>query len=268
MKYLGFRPKLVLFDLCSTIIDTMESDQEALKWLLGEYNVEGPLDLDAIKTPGKTLHNSVSDLAPGDEHTFRANYLIALTFNTGTVAFPFPGAGRTISLVKATGAKVGYISNRHEIYEGSVQMRYPLLHAAFDVRQHAVPGKRAFGEHVIEKPDPRILDIALSKLGGKFKAGDPNILFVGDAKSDIEFAENCGITPVLFHSETANIPPKFIAERPDLHIVKNHTELQELLLSEYSGMKKAFIQAATRLEPNIAISGADFRRNPLRIFQR
>ena len=253
-KVLDFKPKLVLFDLCSTILDTMKSDKETLNNVLGDYGLGHVKDINAIKTPGKTLYNSANDIASDHPTTFRVNYMIALIFNLGGKAKPFPGAGDTLSILKAAKIKTGYISNRNVVYEDALRLSYPLLHDAFDVRQHPKQEKIGFGDHIVEKPVPGILDAALLKLnnktGSKFKAGDKKILFIGDAKSDIELAEACGITPVLFYSEESNITPEFIRARPGLKIVKDHSELQDLLLSQYSKREKMLLRAKAWLSFN------------------
>ena len=229
---LDFVPSAVFFDLNSTILDTMKSDLNSLRETLG-IDKDAPLNINDYKKDGQTLYNSLGADAKSD---LSMRYMMDIS--SGRVPL-FPDALETLSTLKKLNIPVGVITNRNKLIADGIKKKYPMLYDLIDAWLFPLRHKDVFKmesennsdlQNVFEKPNPVTLQLALRELQNQPPI-DENILFVGDAKSDVLFAERCGITPILFYSETSTISPEFISIRPGLKIVANHTELKNMIIS-------------------------------------
>jgi len=104
-------------------------------------------------------------------------------FGLWTVAIP--GALSTVRQLREQGLRLGVVSNA----EGQVER--DLAAAGYEGLFHTVVDSALVG---VEKPDPRIFEIALERIGGK----PETCIFMGDVPAvDVEGARAADIAPVL-----------------------------------------------------------------------
>src|SRR5262249_50595718 len=116
---------------------------------------------------------------------------------------PTPGAGETLAALKAQGVKVGVVSNS-DGFVGHYLDRAGLLGYC-----DLVVDSQLFG---IEKPDPRIFQHALERLG----VAAEGVPFVGDRYDvDVMGAEAVGMRGVLYDPEGEPIAGCSVIRRLD-----------------------------------------------------
>ena len=124
------------------------------------------------KVPGK-LHEEIIDTLWGAHDRF------------GLWTVPIPGAVSTVRKLRQQGLLLGVVSNA----EGKVER--DLSSAGYEGLFDTVVDSSLVG---VEKPDPRIFQIALERIGGK----PETCIYLGDVPAvDLEGAGAAGIAPVL-----------------------------------------------------------------------
>lgn len=203
MAGLPRRVRTVLLDAGGVLLDL---DYRYLRRLLSARRVEQGEDaLARFEAEARTeIHRRVSEggrvsdawrdyfhviLAkaglPEDEHGALIDTLWEAHQRFGLWTVPIDGGPETVAELRRRGFGVGVVSNA----EGRVAR--DLDNAGYDGLFDTVVDSHLVG---VEKPDPRIFEIALERMDGKAES----TIYLGDLPSvDVEGARAAGIAPVL-----------------------------------------------------------------------
>ncbi len=179
------KPKLVIFDLDGTVLDTLEDLLDALNHSLGE-NDYAPHTLSEMRTfvgsglymmalralPLYTRKETVDKVFDG----FKSYYAAHLNIKTR----PFPGICDMLGRLKAQGIRTGIVSNKFEAGAKA------LTDAHFGELVDMTVGER---EGMGKKPDPAGTKLIMQKIG----AFESETLYVGDSDVDVKTAHNAGL---------------------------------------------------------------------------
>ncbi|MDR1694859.1 MAG: HAD family hydrolase [Lactobacillaceae bacterium] len=195
-------PDVICFDLFGTMIDSLESDRAAIKKIVG-CDVAFPL-----KT-GKTLYDSLPELVdPKIADKAQSMYVEALIENANLgLARPYPNIDKALNYLWALDVKVLAITNRHPNAVRPFISKYPEV--------FRFVGAIGYGSVEAEKhkPNPEIFNNTLKKAGLK---PTEKMWMVGDAVTDIEFARNCNMKPIMMGDNFAHNNPKFWVDNQDV----------------------------------------------------
>lgn len=182
----------IIFDLDGTLADTAPDIRDHANAVLAMIGVP-PLALDAIRTMighgARSLLISATRQS-GREVTDTDLDMLAEHFRKRAEAEPvqltrvYPGVVEALEQLKRAGARLTVCTNKHAPVARAVLARLELLDW-FD-------GVAGGGEGPANKPDPRHLELAVSRAGGSMAQA----LMVGDARPDVMAARAAGI-PVI-----------------------------------------------------------------------
>lgn len=193
----------MLFDFDGTLVDFVGRDILSLRELHGTLNdsVEFSTFLEVAVEAIEHFHGLVKNAAvdPLSLHTIRLQYTcnrLGIVWKEEFVdcyttallreCHPFPGATDLLTLV-CRQFKTGLLTNAYDAGEQWQRIRCSGMKPYFDVVVIA-------GEVGFYKPDPKIFNLALDRLG----VSPEKAIFVGDSvKHDIEGAKAAGLKTVL-----------------------------------------------------------------------
>jgi putative hydrolase of the HAD superfamily len=202
------RPRAVLFDLDDTLFDHVRATRVALAdlrdqepalgcWSLDEFDRRHRVVLErwhqevlggraTIETARISRFRELLEASGGDTDASRASVLAARYRSTYETAwFTVPGAREVIDRLIALEIPIGIVTNNV-----LVEQRLKLERCALTSCVATLVTSEEIG---VQKPDPRIFEAALARLGTS--AGET--VMVGDAwATDIEGALRAGIRPV------------------------------------------------------------------------
>ncbi|MGO8864944.1 MAG: HAD family hydrolase [Alphaproteobacteria bacterium] len=180
------RPKALLFDWDSTLVDNWRSIEEALNATLLAMGQQP-------WTPEETrlrVRASMRDSFPGlfGERWEEARRIFYESITTRHLAHlaPLPGAAAMLAELAAEGFYLGVVSNK----TGAL-LRKEAAHLGW---QRFFGGIVGAGDAVRDKPDPAPVALALAESG---IAPGREVWFVGDTAIDMVCALNAGCVPVL-----------------------------------------------------------------------
>ena len=179
------QPKLIIFDMDGTVLDTLEDLLGAMNYALERFGYPQHT-LDEMRTfVGNGLRKQVERALPAGAsaeevdkvlEAFKGYYLEHLNVRTK----PYPGIVDYMRFLRSKGIKVAIASNK--VYEGA-QL---LADAHFGSLVNVCVGE---SNEIPKKPDPTGVEIILRLTG----AGKEETLYVGDSVVDIETAKNAGL---------------------------------------------------------------------------
>ncbi|MDR1696875.1 MAG: HAD-IA family hydrolase [Rickettsiales bacterium] len=214
-------PEIVCFDMFGTVINSLESDRAAIKRILGR-DIQFPL------SNGKSLWNSFGDfVGPENAEAAKTQYIMELQTNilNGT-AKPFDRVDMVMNLLFALGSKVVIITNR------DARAVMPLLFKYPEVFRFVTAIGYTKDENLPQKPDPQSFIKTLAKAGLK---PTENMMMIGDAVSDITYARDCDMTPVMFGYNADHNTPKYQKENRDIYQLHSYHLLDQILQSKFPG---------------------------------
>jgi beta-phosphoglucomutase-like phosphatase (HAD superfamily) len=162
-------PKIVLMDLCGTLLDSINHDREVMDEIGMTYAGKTYAELRHLKEPSRSMRynfkNFFGDKAE-EAHELYIDQLIDRIPKTNL----FPNSRQFLSNAKSVGVEIALISNRPASY----------IEAVLDVHQirtFIVKGFSAVNDFTVEKPDGRVVDQALTLLG-RAKLNRREVVFI------------------------------------------------------------------------------------------
>jgi len=186
-------PRVVLFDLDGTLIDSAPDIAAAVNELLGRRGL-GPLTLDQVvsmigngtkKLTERAFAATSGPLSPEELDQRYAEMLEIYGRHLTGVSTLLPGAAAMIAGLRKQGARLGIVTNKPQRFIETI-----LEHFGLDGDFDTVIGSDA---GITPKPAPDMLLAAMQKLG----AGPRDTVMVGDSTSDVESAHAAGVASVI-----------------------------------------------------------------------
>ncbi len=213
-------PKLVIFDLDGTLLDTLDDLSAAVNYAMEQRGFPQHTRAEYMKMVGHGARNLMSQALPM-EHTrdealidavladFRSYYNAHIDVYTK----PFPGIPELIAELHCKGLKLAVASNKfQEGTEHLIKEFFP------EIPFVAVLGNR---QGFPLKPDPEVVGEVLREAG----VNKEDAVMVGDSDTDMKTAANSGIHGIAVGWGYRNM--RGIA---GLTVVETIEELQKLLL--------------------------------------
>lgn len=176
----------VIFDLDGTLLNTIDDLAEAGNYICKKHHWPTHTVDEFKLMVGNGIPKLVSRFSPED--VTEAELATALSEFTAYYGkhkedktAPYAGVLEMVKLLKASGVRVGVLTNKaHALAGPVVEHYYP---GVFEWIQGALPD-------VPTKPDPALLDLMMEKMGAK----PETTLLVGDSNVDIQTGKNGGLT--------------------------------------------------------------------------
>ena len=213
-------PKLVIFDLDGTLLDTLDDLSAAVNYAMEQRGIPQHTRDEYMKMVGHGARNLMSQALPL-EHAHDETLIDAVLadfrayYNTHIDVFtkPFPGMQELIAELHRNDIRLAVASNKfQEGTEHLIKEFFP------DIPFVAILGNRP-GFPL--KPDPEVVGEILHKAG----LSQADAVMVGDSDTDMETAANGGITGIAVgwgYRDMKNTPGFTVAETIE--------ELQNLLI--------------------------------------
>lgn len=228
--------KIVIFDLCGTLLNSKTLDHHAINNTLEKYH-KAPWSI-TRKQKNKSL--SMKENFPiffGKHHIEAYNtYIDYLTKHINEISF-FEYASEHLQILKYLNKQTAIITNRDNIFINALKQQN-------EFKQHFIPFIDAIitaDDAGICKPSPVIIETAINKLNS-IKISPHQVTFIGDAYADIQCALNYGCTPILFNATATDITPDFLALNQ--HKIKQ--------FSSHKNIIEFFIQKEKSQQANIS----------------
>lgn len=213
-------PKLVIFDLDGTLLDTLDDLSAAVNYAMEQRGFPRHTREEYMKMVGHGARNLMSQALPL-EHAHDEALIDAVLadfrayYNTHIDVFtkPFPGIRELIAELHRNDIKLAVASNKFQ--EGTEHL---IKEFFFDIPFVAILGNRS-GFPL--KPNPEVIGEVLKKAG----LSQADAVLVGDSDTDMETAANGGITGIAVgwgYRDMKNTPGFTVAETIE--------ELQNLLI--------------------------------------
>jgi malate/lactate dehydrogenase/phosphoglycolate phosphatase-like HAD superfamily hydrolase len=188
-KLIPQKPKVIFFDLSSTILDSHAVDIEAIDFILTKYGVpkwdEGTREK---KEKGKSMKDNFPNFfGINNAEKAYSEYLKYIIDNIERMPL-IMNSIEMIKYCKQNGIKTIIVSNRDKIFVDVFIKKFE-IETLFD--GIITPDDMGF-----TKPDPRILTSSFEKFG--LDPTRDTILFMGDAFADVRCAFRSGCIPILY----------------------------------------------------------------------
>ncbi len=213
-------PKLVIFDLDGTLLDTLDDLSAAVNYAMEQRGFPQHMRAEYMKMVGHGARNLMSQALPL-EHAHDEALIDAVLadfrtyYNTHIDVYtkPFPGIQELIAELHRNDIRLAVASNKfQEGTEHLIKEFFP------DIPFVAILGNRP---NKPLKPDPEVVDEVLRKAG----INKENAVMVGDSDTDMETAANGGIAGIAVGWGYRNMK-----NTPGLTVAETVEELQKLLL--------------------------------------
>lgn len=214
------KPRAVLFDWDSTLVDSLALVHDSINYAFTKFGKE-PTTIEDTKI---NIHQSYKDSMPllfpdnwkevvdtYREHYLRHNHQLKL----------LPSAEAVLALLKESNMYVALISNKQgNVLRNEVKMLN---------LEHYFDKILGGGDLENDKPDPITVFAALEKTS--IKPDQHPVWFIGDSVTDMKTAHNSGCLP-LFFGDDDHASERYEDCRPGFH-VNDHDEL-------YNHIKRIF----------------------------
>ena len=214
------RPKLALFDLDGTVLDTLQDLADSMNAVLRVYGMPVHTIEEIRWFVGNGIPKLVTRAVPeGTDEATRDQVLAA--FHTYYKAHcadrtaPYAGVNEMLAALRAAGVQTALVSNKADF---AVQaLREQFFPDVFDA---------AMGDHegMRRKPAPDMVDAVLAQLG----VSREEAVYIGDSDVDIETAKNAGMPCI---SVTWGFrPADFLTAHGAATLVDTPAQLLDILL--------------------------------------
>ena len=180
------RPRALLFDWDSTLVDNWRSIQEALNATLVAMGHEPWTAEETRARVRVSLRESFPVLFGARWDEARRIFYAHIALRHLEHLSPLPGAETMLEALAAEGFYLGVVSNK-----SGALLREQAAHLGW---QRFFGGLVGAGDAVRDKPDPAAVGLALKPSG---IAPGRHVWFVGDTALDMRCALNAGCVPVL-----------------------------------------------------------------------
>ena len=201
--------RAILFDLDGTLIDQFHAIHKAFSQVISQMGFPVP-DYETVKKSVGGASESTMAKLIGKENSQKAVELLRPIFEkemlNGLKALP--GAEEILNFCKRNQLKAAVLTNKHG----------PHARAACEYLQFSNKLNFIIGADDTEwkKPDPRLTNLALEKIGESPK----NTIYVGDSPYDLKTAQNVGMRCLLVstgtHTENELKKNQSVIVEPDL----------------------------------------------------
>lgn len=207
--------KLVVFDLDGTLINSLEDLADSANWMLMQHGYPThPVDAYRYFV-GDGMRKLIERILPPEERNdvrieqCKAEFVAYYTIHMEDKTVVYPGMIELLKELKNRGLKIAVATNKVHIAVA------PLMEKYFPgIRFDSMIGQR---EGIPVKPHPQIMYDILKETGCQ----PSEALHVGDTATDMQLAQNAGVTPVgvLWGyrplEELQESGAKFIISRPE-----------------------------------------------------
>ena len=215
------RPKVMLFDLDGTLIDSAPDLMSSVNIVLGLHGFM-PLSLQAVigmigngvkKLVERAFVASGAPLSPDELETAYAQMMEVYGGNLTAKTTLIAGARETLTAFQKAGVPIGVVTNKHRDLTETILAHFDLAPMVSTV----VGGDSGF----TRKPAPDMLLAALERLGGSVEGA----IMVGDSHADIESGKAAGVGTVAIRGGYTAVPvedfhPDWIVDGlPDLLVL-------------------------------------------------
>ena len=226
------KPKLVIFDLDGTLLDTLDDLSAAVNYAMQQRGFPQHTRDEYMRMVGHGAHNLIrqalpdghkdDDMVEAAYNDFRAYYTDHIDVHTK----PFPGMQELLATLHQQGMLLAVASNKfQEGTEHLIKEFFP------DIPFVAILGNRP---NFPLKPSPEIVGEVLRKAGIKRE----ETVMIGDSETDIETAANGGIDAIAVswgYRDMRDLADKLSALRQAqgplrFTLVDSADELQKILL--------------------------------------
>jgi len=199
------RPKALLFDWDSTLVDNWTAIHAAMNATLGRFGQE-TWSIAQCKARVKTsLRDAFPRLFPGRAELALRTYLDAYENIHLQHLKEMPAAGAMLDAAREIGLYLGIVSNKT-----GPNLRQEVEHLGWTPRFSRIVGAT---DAVRDKPAPDPVHLALG--GSGFSPG-PEVWFIGDTDIDMLCARDSGCTGILLNLEAPSA--EIVAARPAHHV--------------------------------------------------
>lgn len=220
-------PKVVIFDLCGTILNSKEIDHEAINYTLHKFNKEPWKITRQNKDPLKSMKDNFPNFFGKDsENAYNVyiNYLIANVKNMEL----FKHTLENLRIINKIKAKTVIITNRDKVFIDSLKNN-----ESFRKIEPFISLILSADEIGESKPSPKVVEYALNRLGNK-KIPKSEIIMVGDALADMNTALSYKCVPILLTASTSDITSNFVSENYNrIYTANSHQEIAHCLIESY-----------------------------------
>jgi phosphoglycolate phosphatase len=224
-------PRIVVFDLDGTLVDTAPDLINALNFVLEREGLP-PVPLHAARNMigagarrliERGLELEGRSACPEDITRLTGDFIDHYAAHIADFSRPFEGLESALDDLAALGYRFAVCTNKLEWLS-----KLLLDQLGFSQRFSAICGADTFG---VSKPDPVILRQTVARAGGELSSA----IMVGDAGPDIGVARRAGIPVIGVEFGYTEVP---IADLKPDHLIKHMSELpaavQSLMLQQNS----------------------------------
>lgn len=225
-------PKLVIFDLDGTLLDTLDDLSAAVNYAMSQRGFPLHTRTEYMKMVGHGARNLMMQAVPAEHRddealidAVLADFRTYYNSHIDVYTKPFPGIPQLLENLHQKGVKLAVASNKfQEGTEHLIKEFFP------NIPFVAILGNRP-GYPL--KPDPEVVGEVLRKAGlselnsplslGRGAGGE--VIMVGDSDTDMETAANGGILGIAVSWGYRNMK-----NTPGLTVVESAAALQKMLL--------------------------------------
>ncbi len=220
------QPKLIIFDLDGTVLDTLDDMTDAANYALIKNGFSARTRDEIRSFVGKGVKNLINRAIPEDcddqaADRVYADFLDAYNLGYNNKTVPFPHIYGLIEKLKSKKIHVAVNSNKNQTWVEK------LISFHFDGLVDAALGT---SDTVPRKPNPQGAFMLMKRFG----ASPRETIYIGDSEVDILTAINAGLTAILvdWGFRTGDQLSEFMKENgvsPQFPIVSNCTRLAKLI---------------------------------------
>jgi len=217
------KPKIVIFDLCGTLMNSKKVDHDAINYTLALYHKDPWIITRQKKDKLKSMKENFPNFFGPEAQEAYDTYLHYLLTHIEEIPF-FDGAKEFLQLLKKHGIKTAIITNRDTSFVEDLQNHREFINNIKPLIDTIVTADEAG----LSKPSAKIIDYTFKKLGLPLGLDKKEIVFIGDAFADMKVALDYPAIPILLTLTTADITEDFLKENgADIYLAASHYEIIE-----------------------------------------
>lgn len=215
------RPRAIIFDWDNTLVDTWPVIHEALNNTFRDMGAPLWTFDDTREKVKKSMRDSFPEIFGERWETAAEKYQAYYRSSHLEKLLPLPRAEEVLTKIKSLGIHNVVVSNKK-----GVNLRQEIEHLGWT---HYFQGIVGANDAARDKPHEDPVHLAFDKSG---IAPAHDVWFIGDSEVDIDCAERCGCTAILYGAEARNHPRYSATHYYDFPYhahVDDHTQLLALL---------------------------------------